>query len=240
MGPKFMTEDQTYLRERAKVSADVGPRELWSLIDQWPLYCGVANLGRYLAVADLLRSTFKVPGHVAELGSWRGANLLLMAKLLRIFHPNDSKQVHGFDSFEGLQDFALEDGEAVSHRGDYRGSVQELETMIALYNLSDDVVLHKGRIEESLPTLLEKDKALTFSFVYCDLDLYEPTKIALNCLHDRLSKGGMFVLDEWNSVDYPGETVAVREFLDSHAQSYEMQQVPNTRQPSLVLLKSTA
>lgn len=239
MRSKFWLEDEAYLSERADLSEKMGTQELWSVIDHWPLYCGVVNLGRYMAIADLLRTTLDVPGHIAEFGTWRGANLMLLAKLMRIFDPNGSKQIHAFDSFEGLTDFASEDAGAVRQRGQYRGSLAELEEMIALYRLSDEVIIHEGRIEETLPRVLEANRALTFSFLYCDVDLFEPTKLILSSLHDRLSKGGLFVLDEWNSDTYPGETVAVREFLSSHGDSYDMQHVKNARQPTLVLRKIT-
>src|ERR1700690_3318252 len=73
---KFATEDAAYLAERKALSQELGPRELWSIVDHWPLYCGVGNLARFMAIADLLRGTARVPGHVAEFGSWKGANLM--------------------------------------------------------------------------------------------------------------------------------------------------------------------
>src|SRR5207244_836812 len=81
---KFHTSDQRYLDARKALSDQVGPRELWSLIDHWPLYVGIGNLSRWIAILDLVRSTRSVPGHLAEFGSWRGANVMFMAKLLRI------------------------------------------------------------------------------------------------------------------------------------------------------------
>jgi len=68
-------------------------------------------LTRSIAISDLLRSTLNVPGHIAEFGSWRGANLVFLAKLLRIFDPMGSKLVHCFESFEGLDKFSKEDNE---------------------------------------------------------------------------------------------------------------------------------
>lgn len=91
---KFAKEDARYLSERKVLSDKFGSSELWDTIDHWPLFCGIGNLSRYLAISDLLRSTLTVPGHVAEFGSWRGANLLLLTKLLKIFDPLGSKVVH--------------------------------------------------------------------------------------------------------------------------------------------------
>jgi hypothetical protein len=96
------------------------------------------------------------------------------------------------------------------------------------------VVIHSGDILKTLPDSLY-DESLSYSMIYCDTDLYEPTKLILFSLHHRLSKGGMFVLDEWNYNNWPGETVAVREFLKEYSDEYEMKHVRNSRQPSLIL-----
>ena len=119
---KFEEIDKEYLSDRKILSEKYGPRELWRVMDHWPLYCGISNLARSIAISDLLRSTLDVPGHVAEFGSWRGANVLFLAKLLRIFDPMGSKIVHCFESFEGLDKFSKEDkDEAKLEEGKYKG-----------------------------------------------------------------------------------------------------------------------
>ncbi|MEJ0037607.1 MAG: TylF/MycF/NovP-related O-methyltransferase [Gammaproteobacteria bacterium] len=234
---KFKTGDTAYLAARKQLSEKYGPRELWSAIDHWPLYCGVGNLSRFLAIAEILKQTLSVPGHIAEFGSWRGANLLFMAKLLRIFDPLGSKVVHSFDSFEGLQTFAPEDGAAVATRGQYRGSFEELTDMISLYGMNDDIEIHKGWIDDTLPALLRERTEFSLSLVYVDVDLYAPTRTILDACHSRLSSGGVVVFDEWNHEKFPGETVAARDFLDAHAGEYRPVHVANARQPSMYLVK---
>lgn len=233
---KFSKTDKEYLTRRKTFSAKYGKRELWSVIDHWQLYCGISNLARSLATSDILRSTLNVPGHIAEFGSWRGANLMYLAKLIRIFDPLSSKQVHCFEGFEGLSTFTPQDV-TDKERGHYKGSYQELVDVIKLYDMKDDVLIHKGLIQDTLASTLAAQPDLTFSFVYCDVDLYEPTKIILEQMDERLAQGGVFVLDEYAYENFPGETTAVREFLSSTKSSYKMEHVPHTRQPSLVLRK---
>ena len=234
---KFQTIDRRYLSERKTISENFGPRELWSVIDHWPLYCGIANLARFMAISDILRRALDVPGDVAEFGSWRGANLLFMAKLLRIYDPHGSKMVHCFDSFAGLTEFTGEDADAARFKDRYQGSFDELNEIIALYEMSDEIAIHKGSIEETLPRHLEANKAQTFSLVYCDTDLYQPTRIILRHLHGRLAKGGVFVFDQWNSEDFQGEGVAVNEFLREFGDAYEVEAVSRARQPTLLIRK---
>ena len=235
---KFGKLDERYLAERREVSEKYGPRELWSVIDHWPLYCGIAKLGRSLAICDLLRSTLDVPGHVAEFGSWRGANMMLLAKLLKIDDPHGNKLVHCFDSFEGLEFFAREDGAyAPSTLGSYKGSLEELTDMIRVFDLQDDLVIHEGLIQDTLPPLLEADKGITFSFIYCDTDLFEPTEMILNRMHNRLSKRGLFVFDEWSDSRWPGEGAAANAFMRAHSDDYEMIHIKSARQPTMALRK---
>jgi hypothetical protein len=234
---KFSTLDERYLTQRRNFSETSGPRELWSVIDHWPLYVGISNLSRFMAISDMLRDTLEVPGHIAEFGSWRGANLMFMAKLLRIYDPHGCKIVHCFESFAGLETFTEQDGDAeFSEGGTYRGNYEELRAMIDLSELGDDIVIHRGDIMQTLPDAL-KNEGLSFSFIYCDTDLYAPSRLILDSLHPRLSKGGMLVMDEWNYDKWPGEAIAVREFMEAHGQDYEMLHVRNARQPSLALKK---
>ncbi len=235
--PKFAAEDSRYLAKRKEFSAKYGAREIWSVMDHWQLYCGTSNLARSLAILDIFRSTLDVPGHIAEFGSWRGANLLFLAKLLRIHDPMGQKLVHCFDSFEGLTTFVPEDGNASEGRGDYKGSLEEMLDMIDVLGLQDDIVIHKGLVQNTLIPLMKDRPELSFSMVYCDLDLYEPSKIMLEELDSRLAPGGVFVFDEWNYERYPGETLAVREFMERVGGRYRPENVRNARQPSLVLRK---
>ena len=57
-------------------------------------------------------------------------------------------------------------------------------------------------------------KTVFSRFSYLDVDLYDPTKIALELLVERIPKGGIIVFDELNHEDYPGETSAVHEVLN--------------------------
>jgi hypothetical protein len=237
---KYLEADKRYIAERTRFAEKHDRPDLWSTIDHWPLYAGIYSISRFLAISKLVERSLDVPGHLAEVGSWRGANLLFMSKLLRLLDPHSNKQVHAFDGFEGLQDFAAEDGDAIRTKGYYQGSLEELLDLIRLYELEDEVVIHKGLVDDTIPQLLEARADLSFSLIYVDVDLYRPSLTALEHLHPRLSVGGMFVMDEWNFAMFPGETVAVREFVAAHPGAYAMEHVRNTRQPSLVLRKLTA
>ena len=109
--------------------------------------------------------------------------------------------------------------------------------VIKLYDLQDTLIVHKGLIGDTLPDVLTNNTSLTFSLAYVDVNLYEPTKLIVESLHDRLAKNGLLIFDEWNSDYMQGEGKAVNEFLKDHSSDYEMKHVMNSRQPSLILKK---
>lgn len=230
-----MSDD--YLERRKLFNDKYSDKDLWEIVDHWPLLCGIQNLARYIAIYELYKKTLDVPGHIAEFGSWKGANLMFLTKLKKIFDFHGHKKIHCFDSFEGLKTFDEHDAEAVINKDKYQGNLDVLKEVMQLYEVEDDVVIHKGDILKILSTCLDKQKELSFSFVYCDVDLHEPTIEILKNIHPRLSKNGLIVLDEWNYAEYPGETVAAREFLEEYNGFYEVSHVKNAKQPSLVLKK---
>jgi hypothetical protein len=235
-GLKFAGSDARYLEERKAISERYGARELWSVTDHWPLYAGIGNIARMLAIYEILKAQCGVPGDIAEFGSWRGSNLMFMAKVMAILDPMSPKQIHCFESFEGLSQFSAQDmGDEL--RGAYKGSLSELQDLIRLYELDDTIKIHKGTIEEQLPLFLTEYPGTALSLVYFDADLYSPARAVLQGCHDRITKGGVIIFDEWNYPDWPGEGTAVREFMAEHGDHYAMESVPRARQPSLILRK---
>lgn len=234
---KFKTIDEEYFRRRKVFADKYGARPTFSSTDYWPLYVGFGNLARYIALLDIIKESLNVPGSIAEFGVYKGAGLMFIAKVMHLMDPMGWKEIHGFDSFEGLTTFTDEDGDATKDMGRFAGSYEELLELIDLHELQDEVNLHKGLIQDTLPPLLESHPELRFSLVFCDTDLYEPTKLIMDSLHDRLSVGGMFVCDEWNYEPYPGETQAIQEFMEKHGDCYRMRHPRNTRNPTLILEK---
>ncbi len=54
---------------------------------------------------------------------------------------------------------------------------------------------------------------MRFSLVHFDCDLYRPTKAALECLWNRVTRGGIVIFDEYAIADWPGESRAVDDFF---------------------------
>src|SRR5215467_12017785 len=87
------------------------------IIYNFPAYIGAVNLARYLSLYEIYRRVIKHSGHVADIGTYKGASLLFFAKLIKLFEPNNSTEVHGFDWFKGQNPAAGDDS---SQAGKYQ------------------------------------------------------------------------------------------------------------------------
>ena len=197
-----------YLLNRKKLALKINKPDLFDFIDHWPLFAGVQNISRFLYIYETLKTLNNVKGDIVELGSWKGANLLWLAKVQSFLGSN--KKIHCFDSFQGLTEFSVHDiSSHLIHK--YQGDEQVLRSVIDLHEYNDLIQIHKGLIEHTVPAWSELKADI--SFIYFDADLYEAASVTLNYLSPRLSVGGIILFDEYGSKDWPGETKAVDEFL---------------------------
>jgi hypothetical protein len=62
---------------------------------------------------------------------------------------------------------------------------------------------------ETVPRFLQDNSHLVVSLLFLDLDLFEPTRIALQSFVPRMPKGAVLAFDELDNPIWPGETSAV-------------------------------
>lgn len=124
--------------------------------------------------------------------------------------------------FEGLSEFSAEDGRGAELAGKYKGSLEELLEVVDLYEMSNEIEIHRGLIEQTLPELLDRRPELTFSFVYRDTDLYTSTAQILALVPQRMAPGAVLAFDEWNTEAWPGEGLAVNEFREQKPESFDV------------------
>lgn len=186
-------------------------------------------LKRFLAHLELFKLTLEVPGDIVELGVFRGLGLMTWANLLESYCIGDrTKTVYGFDNWAGFAELTPQDGARDQAIGKTEGGFSPAafrEELLAAIEIFDAdrfipwkprVRLVDGDIGATLPAFLAEKPGLRFSLVHFDCDLYQPTRVALDCLWPRLSRGGILLFDEYGMADWPGETQAVDEFLDQH------------------------
>jgi hypothetical protein len=207
-------------------------------------------LKRFLAHAEIFKMTLDVPGDVAELGVFRGLGLMTWANLLEIYAVGDrTKNVWGFDNWKGFVDLSKEDGPISNQANKIVGGFNpeayfsELNSAIDIFDndrfipWKKRIKLVNGQIEDIVPQFIKENPGVKFSLIHFDCDLYSPTKVALEALWDRLSRGGILIFDEYSIHDWPGETRAVDEFFSRNKNNGRIKKFSWTNAPAGYLVK---
>ena len=121
-------------------------------------------------------------GLILEFGVGFGASIRLIGALLK-------KEVHGFDSFEGLPE---------AWHGEPKGSYS---TKGEIPIVPENVILHKGWFEHTLPHFIEENSA-PVRFINIDCDIYSATKYVLESLAKQIIPGTIIAFDEYIGNEY--------------------------------------
>jgi Macrocin-O-methyltransferase (TylF). len=195
--------------------------ELIEKIEGFGKYVSRQSMGKFITKYELFKKIINVNGSIIECGVLYGAGLLTWAKLSSILEPaNHTRKIIGFDTFEGFPSVHENDintGESNHFKiGGLRGSsYEDVERAIEVYDINrpinhiPKVELVKGDLCKTAEEYLNENPHLVVSMLYLDVDLYEPTKKALEIFIPRMPKGSIIVFDELNAKIFPGETKAV-------------------------------
>ena len=218
------------------------------ILRHWPAYILRRDLPRFLSHYELFKNVIDLPGCIVELGVFKGDSFFTWSILMETFVPFDrSRKVFGFDSFEGLTQFGSEDGkdDATVHKtlGGYKCTSEEVRKLTEMHN-SDNMItgtkranLIVGDIKETLPQFLEDNPGLKISLLHFDLDLYEPTKYALEVLYPLVLNGGIVCFDEYGLIPWQGETRAADEYFLSIGEKPRMRKHAFSQTPHAYFVK---
>lgn len=147
-----------------------------------------------------VRSTKKIPGDIAEVGTYRGGS----SKLIAIARGDEStKHLYLFDTFEGLP--PLSDIDRTNFTDEqYPADLDKVTAYLSAYpNLS----LHKGIFPKSAGAI----QAKRFSFVHLDVDLYEATRDSIEFFYPRMNPGAVLISHDYTTA--PGVRKAIDDFM---------------------------
>lgn len=146
-------------------------------------------------------------GEVAELGVYKGK---FASEINKLF-PN--KKLYLFDTFEGFcnEDVNIENSHGYSKAkvGDFSDTSIELVKDKLLHK--EQAIFIKGYFPKSI-----KEELPNFCFVSLDTDLYKPTYEGLKVFYPKLVKGGVIIIHDYNSTQFPGVKKAVKKFCSEN------------------------
>jgi len=167
------------------------------------IYQGTKNLGRYLQLYELFKSVDKLSGHIADVGTYKGASLFYFSKLIKIFQPNSLTKVYGFDWFKGQ--IIKKNDNKINH-GLYKSSYYELLKNIKNQKLNEIITLVKLDLTKKIEFFFKKNKWLRFRLVFIDCGIESVLKTTLPLFWKRLVRGGVMIFDHYNSDISPMES----------------------------------
>lgn len=194
-----------------------------SRLEVFPRYARRKTVTRFITLYELFKLALPVKGSVVECGVFRGFGLMTWAHLSAVLEPaNLTRRVYGFDSFQGFP--AVSEKDANNRQAPMPGqlkadSYEELSRLIEIYDQDrflghiDKVHLVKGDVVETVPRFVQEHPHLVVSLLFLDLDLYEPTRAALEHFVPRMPKGSIIAFDQLDNPIWPGEGRALADTL---------------------------
>ena len=190
------------------------------------LFLESKNLARLLFLDHVYQRIIDVQGVIMEFGTRWGQNLGVLSALRGIYEPfNRHRKIIGFDTFSGFPSVSQQDGMKWQNGqlAVTEGYATYLENVLHVHEQANPLghikkfELCPGDATFEVPRYLTAHPETIVALAYFDFDLYEPTKLCLEAIRPRLTKGSVLVFDELNDPDSPGETTALMEVFGLNA-----------------------
>ena len=161
-----------------------------------------------------------IPGDIVECGVWRGGSMQAVALTL-LEQGETTRRLHLFDTFEGMSapteldrrtDGTPAEVLLREHDKDHRvwgvAGIEDVTAGMSETGYPSELVdYHQGMVEHTIPAQAPDRIAV----LRLDTDWYESTAHELEHLWDRLSPGGVLIVDDYG--DWDGARLATEEFL---------------------------
>ena len=177
---------------------------------------------RLLYLEHLLKLVEQVEGRIVECGVGPGRSIFAFSLLTQFVAR--SREIWGFDTFEGMPAPTTQDGEANRNMaGVWVYPQAQVVDLLEHNGLDPTFVRNKitfvpGLLDESLPHYDGGPIAL----LHLDIDFYESYRTALKYLWPHVAAGGIVVFDEYLKPSWPGATQAVDEFFAERPEQIEV------------------
>lgn len=181
-----------------------------------------SRFSKFITHLEFFKQTSTVRGEILEFGIFKGNSFFRWIKFRDLLEQTSSRKVIGFDifgdfpeaGFEG--DKARRDAFVAETNGGKSISIEEINELLDKQSLNKNVELVKGDILVTLNDYLDKNPHLKISLLHIDVDLYEPVKLILEKLYDRVTTGGIIVFDDYGT--FAGTNKAVDDFFKNKAE----------------------
>ena len=176
-----------------------------------------SRFSKFVSHLEFFKRTSEIRGEIVEFGIFKGNSFFRWIKLRDLLEQTSSRKIIGFDIFGDFPEANFKDDKlkrdafVKETKGGKSISYDEITTLLSKQNLQKNVEIIKGDILKTLDKYLDDNPHLKISLLHIDVDLYEPTKVILEKLYNRVTKGGIIVLDDYGA--FAGTNKAVDDFF---------------------------
>lgn len=174
------------------------------------------RLGNILAHYELYKKIVNLPGEIIELGVFKGNSLIQFSTFRELLENQYSRKIIGFDMFGAFpmtkkvqSDRIFVENWNKTFENEFVCR-EDIERSLQ-HKKFENIELVEGDILKKLPEYVMKNPYLKVALLHIDVDVYEPTSLALELLFERVVPGGLIVFDDYGTIE--GETKAVDEFF---------------------------
>ena len=157
---------------------------------------------RCYVIYILAKQCLNINGDFVECGVYKGGTSFLISSIINDSSMN--KQLHLFDTFKGMPEYA--DDDPSSHSQDDFNDTSEEDVKSFLHDFKF-VKFYPGLIPSTFKNLPEK----TFSFVHVDVDLYKSVDDCCKFFYSKVNPGGVMLFDDYG---FKGYQLAARKAVD--------------------------
>jgi len=179
---------------------------------------------KIIFLLQCIKETEHLEGDIIELGSYKGGNVIMIAKFLK--QIGSKKKVYACDTFSGIpEDSNVKDIADMGYFSDT--NLDAVKKKLKKYDVFN-VKLVIGDFRNTLPNL-DKEK---FSLVFIDCNIFSSAKLAINFSYPRLVKDGVLFSHCYGapkgkgSTSLWGETYAVKEYLSNKLEKIVIESIP--------------
>ena len=208
-------------------------KKIWDSYNELLLSNDITRLRKMISRYELFKKTLNIPGDIIECGVFKCVSFLFLLKCLKIFLPNSTNKVIGFDMFSGFpKDLKIEEKKSAKKyvkQSDFNGiNPQKLSKLATKILPEEHHELIAGNLNKTSKDYVKKNYGFKISLLHLDLDTYAGTKSSLENFFHLMSKGGIIILDEYGKRGW-GETQAVDDFFKN--KTHKVQLFENTNSP---------
>jgi len=210
----------------------------WDYENGFYITSHASRLAKSIAHYEIYKLSLGLPGDIVECGVYKGASLTRFATFRQILESEYSRKIIAFDIFGQFPRNENDDEndrsfiDEFEHAGGKGISEDELRRVLEYKNFNN-IELVQGDIIKTVPDYYDRSPQAKISLLHIDVDVYEPTKVILETLYNRVVSGGIIIFDDYSTVN--GETRAIDEFLSNSKVDAKINKLPFYKNPAYLV-----